>query len=144
MFKALVNHGFMPGLLLIGIPVRAASQTYACLPDTAQETRILYDDVLRLVTGTDSLTSVTRNAYKLPAVAASKVSVVTSGSVCNQAGTAYNAAVSPGVQPVSRTLVVIKIGTTRYVVLDPDERAGEFQVQVVFDKQWSELIRFMS
>jgi len=43
---------------------------------------------------------------------------------------------------VSRTLVVIKVGTTRYVVLDPNQLNGEFRSNIVFDSKWKVLIGF--
>ena len=122
-------------LMVWAHPARA--QSYTCLPDTAERAVIEHDFVVDLVTGTDTAT---RNAYKLPSVSASKVSVVTTASVCRQAGAAYNATVANGRPPVSRTLVVIKVGTTRYVVFDPSEHAGEYHMQVVFDSHWSPLI----
>ncbi len=121
----------------------AAAQTYTCLLDTAQASRVLYNAVVSIVTGTDSQAVLTRSAYQLPAVAASKVSVVTGATVCKQAGNAYHAAVTPpGTPPVSRTLVVIKVGTTRYVVVDPNQRAGKFTEHEVFDAKWKLLIGF--
>lgn len=123
----------------------ASGQTYTCLRDTAEHTEVLRDYVVSLVTATDSATIAIRNRYNLPAVAASKVTVVTSGSVCNQAGAAYHAAVTnPGTPAISRTLVVLKVSTTRYVVLDPNQHAGEFALHVVFDKNWNDLAGFGS
>jgi hypothetical protein len=130
-------------VLLSATPPGGEAQTYTCLPDTTEKTQILRDHIVSLVTGTDSETVATRNAYQLPVVAASKVTVVTTSSVCRKAGAAYHAAVTPpGTPQVSRTLVVIKVGTMRYVVLDPNERAGEFENHVVFDAKWNRLIGF--
>ena len=129
----------MAAALGLGATTPGSTQTYTCLSDT---TRSLYHYVVRIVTGTDSAMVATRNALQLPAVAASKVSVVTTASVCNQAGGAYHAAVTaPGTPPVSRTLVVIKVGT-RYVVLDPNQLNGEFRSNIVFDSKWKFLIGF--
>jgi hypothetical protein len=121
------------------------AQTYTCLPDTAEQSDVLRNYVVSLVTGTDSATVALRMRYTLPAVDASKVSVVTTSSVCNQAGAAYHIAVTqPGTPIVSRTLVVVKVSTTRYVVLDPNQHAGEFALHVVFDKNWNDLAGFGS
>ncbi len=126
--------------LALGVSRPGSAQTYTCLSDT---THTLYSFVVRLVTGTDSATVATRNALQLPAVPASKVTVVTTASVCTRAGDAYHAAVTPpGTPPVSRTLLVIKVGTTRYVVLDPNELTGEFRNNIVFDARWNFLIGF--
>lgn len=123
----------------------AQAQTYTCLPDTAEQSEVLRNYIVSLVTGTDSGTVALRGRYNLPAVSASKVTVVTTGSVCTQAGGAYHAAVTqPGTPPSSRTLVVVKVSTTRFVVLDPNEHAGEFALHVVFDKNWNDLAGFGS
>ena len=123
--------------IALGASRPASAQTYTCLSDT---THMLYYHVVRLVTGTDSAMVANRNLYNLPAVAKSKVSVVTASSVCNQAGAAYHAAVTPpGTPAISRTLVVIKVGTTRYVVVDPNQSAGEFEMNEVFDSKWNRL-----
>ncbi len=130
-------------LTLAGSAWVARAQTYTCLPNTAEETQVLYNAVVSIVTGTDSLAAATRSAYQLPAVAASNVSVVTTSSTCTQAGAAYHAAVTPpGTPAVSRTLVVIKVGSTRYVVVDPNQRAGEFLEHEVFDSHCTLLIGF--
>ena len=128
-------------LLVAGSPWPVRGQTYTCLPNTAEEAEVLYNTIVSLVTGTDSLAVATRNAYQLPAVAASKVNVITTSSTCTRAGAAYHAAVTPpGTPAVSRTLVVIKVGTTRYVVVDPNQRAGRFMEHEVFDSHWTLLI----
>jgi hypothetical protein len=130
-------------VVLGGVSSVARTQTYACLPANAERAQVLYNAVVSIVTGTDSQAVLTRNAYQLPAVAASKVSVVTTASVCRQAGVAYHTAVTPpGTPEISRTLVVIKVGTTRYVVLDPKQLTGEFRSNIVFDSQWRFLIGF--
>ena len=81
-------------LLIAGVSSAARAQSYTCLSDTAMYTRVMYNDVVSLVTGTDSTTVRIRNAYQLPAVSASKVSVVTMAAVCTKAGKAYHAAVA--------------------------------------------------
>jgi hypothetical protein len=121
-------------LLIAGVSSAAGAQSYTCLSATAVDTRVLYNAVISIVTGTDSEAALDRNSLQLPAVAASKVSVVTTASVCTKAGNAYHAAVTPpGTPPVSRTLVVIKVSNSRYVVLDLNERTGEFEHNIVFD-----------
>lgn len=133
-------------LVLVVSPALASAQAYTCLPDTATNAKVLFDAVVAIVTGTSTQADSTRMAYNLPAVTASKVSVVTTSSVCTQAGAAYHTAVAaPGTPPVSRTLVVIKIGTTRYVVSDPTETGGSgYNLHAVFDKTWHFLVGFAS
>jgi hypothetical protein len=130
----------MSAAALVCLPQTGAAQTYTCFSDTAHE---LFTYVVRLVTAADSATVATRNAYHLPATSASKVTVVSTPSVCSQAGSAYHAAVSaPGTPAGSRTLLVIKVGNSRYVVVDPNEAKGEFGVNIVFDSQWQVLFSF--
>src|SRR6266481_7278724 len=123
--------------LLCALSSRARAQTYTCLSDTSETAQVLRDYIIRLVTGTDTATVRTRNAYQLPAVAASKVSVVTTASICRTAGPAYHAAVTPpGTPQHSRTLVLIKVSNTRYIVLDSNELTGEFENHIIFDSNW--------
>jgi len=49
-----------------------------------------------------------------------------------------------GTPPISRTLAVVKIGTTRYVVLDRDHRVGEYEVIDIFDSKWKFLVGIVS
>jgi hypothetical protein len=100
--------------------------------------------VVSIVTGTDSGAVLRRNIYHLPAVSASKVSVVTTASVCKKAGAAYHTSVAPpGTPPVSRSLVVIKVSNNRYVVEDPNHRVGEFQSTIIVDAKWTFLAGFI-
>jgi hypothetical protein len=39
--------------------------------------------------------------------------------------------------------VVIKVGTSRYVVRDPNHRVGEFQDTKIFDAKWELLTGFI-
>lgn len=119
--------------------VPAGAQTYTCLPATDSTAIIHRDYIVQLVTATDSASVVHRIRYSLPTTTASKVTVITTANICSQAGDAYHNAVRPGPPPISRTLVVIKVGTNRYVVVDEDEKAGEFTPTVVFDRNWVKL-----
>ncbi len=83
--------------------------------------------------------------YNMPRVAASDVQAVTDRRICRRAARAYHTAVrGPGVPQVSRRVVVIKVGSTRYLVLDPAEREGEFEVTVIFDSRFAPLLAFNS
>jgi hypothetical protein len=118
----------------------ASGQTYTCLPSSDSTVVTFRDYVVTLVTGTDSATVADRISYALPSAMANKVSVVATGSVCSQAGAAYHLAVRPpGTPPISRTLVVIKVSTTRYLVRHAGELNGEFAPTIVFDKNWNKL-----
>ena len=118
------------------------AQTFSCQPTNSADAVALKDYVVRLTSGDPALVQ-KRQAYQLPAVAASKVSVVKTSSVCQQAAQAYNRAVRGASAPqVSRSVVVIQVGTTHYVVLDPVERQGEFQVVFTFTSAFVPLKAF--
>ena len=144
----MITYPRLPSLIALFLVVgvsRGIGQTYTCLPDTSPDAVVLKEYVVRLVTGTDSESVATRNRYQLPAVTASKVTVQTSAATCNSAGAAYHAAeTAPGTPPISRSLVVVKVSTTRYVVLDIKELVGEYKINNVFDSKWKYLIGFTS
>ncbi len=122
----------------------AEAQTYTCAASTSSAVVTLQDYALRLTGGDPSLDR-KRQSYQLPSVPASKVQIVKTKSVCQQAAQAYNKAVRGNSAPqVSRSVAVIKIGTTRYLVTDPAEREGEFGVTVIFDASFAPLLAFNS
>lgn len=86
-----------------------------------------------IVTGTDSITGAARTKFNLPQVPANSVIAVSTTSVCQRAALAYGRNLSPADTTTSRLVYVIRIGTTRYVVGDPNVTAGEFMMQMVFD-----------
>lgn len=134
-------HSLLIAAALLGsINERLSGQTYTCLPASDSKVVGLRNYLVTLVTGSDSATVADRLFYDLPSTAANKVTVVASGTTCTQAGGAYHLAVRPpGTPAISRTLQVIKIGTTRYVVRDAAELNGELAPTIVFDKNWVRL-----
>ena len=121
--------------------VDLTAQTYTCLSAADSMAIRDRDNVIELVTATDSATVADRLLWNLPSTTASKVSIISSGAACGAAGAAYHAATNPpGTQAISRTMIVIKIGNTRYVVRDLNQRVGEFNTTVVFDKNWVRLV----
>ena len=120
------------------------AQTYACVAPNSPNALALQDFAVRL-TGGDSTLNTTRQAYQLPTVAPSEVQIVKTESICRQAAQAYHKAVRGNSAPqVPRSVAVIKVGTTRYLVLDPAEREGEFEVTVIFDSAFAPLVSFNS
>jgi hypothetical protein len=118
--------------------------TYACVAPTDENAIALQDYAVRL-TGGDPALAAKRQAYQLPAATPSQIQVVKTKSVCQRAAQAYNKAVRGASAPqVSRGVVVLTIGTTRYMVLDPAERQGEFEVTVIFDSAFTPLAAFNS
>lgn len=129
-----------PLSLLVALQVASLEgQSYTCRSgsDSAAIQRREY--IVKLVTAMDSATVARRTLYNLPSTTANKVTVVGSGSICNRAGAAYHAVVKPGVPAISRTVTVVKIGTTRFVVDDPSELFGQYSSKLVFDNNWVKL-----
>jgi hypothetical protein len=136
-----------PSFLLAAVVVGgsatiASGQKYTCLTGSDFYATHTRDYIVSIVTSTDTAMANTRNLYQLPAAAASKVTIVSNSTTCHKAGAAYNAAEN-ATPPISRTLAVIRIGSTRFVVLDPNQMAGEFQVTVIFDSKWNYLASFI-
>ncbi len=123
----------------------AAAQTYACEPSSSAHAAALKAYITRLVTSSDAATVSKRQLYQLPVASASVVQIVTTKSVCRQAAEAYHAAVRGANAPkISRTVAVVKVGTSRYAVIDPQEREGEFELNVIFDANFTPLVTFQS
>jgi hypothetical protein len=123
----------------------AIGQTYSCLPDTSITTINLKDYMLRLTSGADTSYEATRQQYQLPLAPATQVQVVTRTKTCKAAAQAYHRAVrGAAAPPISRSVAVIKVGSSRYVVLDPTEHEGEYQVTVIFNGSFQSLAAFNS
>lgn len=123
-------------------PRRLETELRNCAASNAPATVGLQDYVVRL-TGGDPTLLKKRQGYQLPAATLSQVQVVKTKSVCQQAAQAYNKAVrGPSAPQISRTVVVIKVGSSRYVVQDPAELQGEFDVTVIFDSSFKPLVSF--
>jgi len=140
------NLKLFAGACILTLPLaRISAQTYTCRSATSAQALAMQDYMVRLVTGSDSASVATRTAYQLPSLAASKVSVVTNTNTCKSAGTAYEKALNPsGTPAVSRSMVVIQIGTTRYGILDPNEKNGEYEVNMITDNKFVVLAKFSS
>lgn len=120
---------------------KAAAQTYSRQPATANETVLLRDYVARLTS--DPALGAKRVQYQLPTN--STVQVVMQSKTCKDAAQAYHVAVrGASAPPISRQVVVIKVGSTRYVVLDPREQEGEYEITVIFNSSFQPLASFNS
>ena len=121
----------------------AALPTFKCSDANDEDTVTLRNYLVRLVTASaGSELDSNRVLYRLPSGAPSIVVHQTRRSLCTQAAQAYHNAVDPGRPQVSRTVVVIMVGTDRYVVLDPAYRYGEFQYHIIFDSVFTKLQAF--
>ena len=131
-------------LSLLASGTSLSAQTYTCAPATSDDAVNVRDYMIRLVTATTDTSLVeTRTAYRLPALDSSKVSIVTNAKTCGSAAVAYNKAIHGANAPaVSRNIVVVKIGTTRYVLIDPLERYGEYGINVITNSSFVVLSTF--
>jgi hypothetical protein len=129
-------------VLVPGAKLRA--QTYRCASATSDDAVNMREYMVSLVTATTDTSLVAmRTTYHLPALDSSKVSIVTTAKTCASAAIAYNKAIhGPDASAVSRTIVVVKIGTTRYALLDPLERYGEYEINVITDSNFVVLNTF--
>lgn len=122
----------------------ATAQSFSCVPASASQSIRLRDYVVSLTGGDPSLAE-KRQLYHLPQISSSSISVVTQTKTCSDAAKAYHAAVrGAGVPQISRKVVVIKIANSNYIVLDPEEKEGEYQVTVIFDRSFQPLAAFNS
>lgn len=136
-----------PGLFLLLATLLApplAGQTYSCVPDTSVHAVNLRNYAIDLA-GSDASLDSTRQSYQLPLVSPTQVKTISHLNTCKTAAQAYHLAVrGPSVPAISRSVVVVKVGNSRYLVRDPSERAGEFQVTVIFDSNFQRLEAFLS
>lgn len=137
----------LTGALVISAAIPARAQSYTC-SSSSEDAIALHRYIVKLVAATsaawDTAYVNTRNLYTLPAGPASTVTLQTKRTICQAAGAAYHQVLHPNDPPVSRNLVVVKVSTTRYVVLDTNEQAGEFEVHLIFDAAWQYIKAFAS
>ena len=90
-------------------------------------------------TSTDAASVQTRDSVlKVPALSSGDVQLVTTSTVCQQASRSLDAyLVSLGKPTRARSVIVITLGSAAYVVIDPDERFGEWQTAVVLDSAYA-------
>lgn len=131
---------FLAAIVLIG---PAQSQTYSCASASHEYAVMLKNSMVRLVTAsTDSQLVATRTRYQLPTGAASIVSVETKKAKCTDAAQAYHQELHPGQPAVSRQMVLIKVGNTRWVTVDPQDLINGRLAYIVFTSQWAKLAVF--
>ena len=93
----------------------------------------------------DSLLNVNRVSHHLPWGSADIVQFESDPAIGTAAGMAFYAVLSPGNPPAQRDhLVVIRVGTDRLIVYDPDQELpeSEFELHVIFDSEWNVLASF--
>ncbi len=138
MAKGLI--GVIMCAVLSGLAVPLHAQT--CLPaDDVSANDIAW--LTLVATSSDSEYVARRQRYGIPSTQANKISYVTDEAVCVQAAAAYQQAVGTAPPPGGRHVYVIKVNTV-YVVRDPLELAGEWGINVVFDKNFVFLSSYTS
>lgn len=118
----------------------AQSQCRAADSVTAAQISVVHD----MMTRTESRWTATKAAYQLPTVSDSAIVVVADSSVCAQAAAAYNVALPSDLRVTGRSVYVVRVGATRYLVWDPTRDSGndEYDVVIVLDSAFSLLASF--
>jgi hypothetical protein len=127
----------LPVVLML---VTGASQTvhgqHCLTPDGL--TDAIHSFAVQLATDADSAWVAKRDRYQVPAVAASEVEVITASSTCRDAKDAYKAEMGYN---GNRRVHVVRIGT-RFLVMNPETTAGDYEQFIVFDDEWVALAVF--
>lgn len=103
-----------------------------CLPpdSTAFDLR---EELIALMGRTDPLADTILSAEGVVRVPTSEITLVFDSTLCRRAADAYNAAESR--RDTNRKVHVVKAGI-RFVVLDPANRAGEYETGITFDSSF--------
>jgi hypothetical protein len=134
------RHALFAAVVALVGAAQLRAQTYTCESSTSPAATSTRDRIVRLVTATDSSAAARRAAYQLPVATASAVTFVTNKTTCETAGTAYTAARNTtATSSLSRSMIVVKVGTTSYVLFDAHERFGEFEFTVITDLNFAVL-----
>lgn len=96
----------------------------------------LVSHLQEIVTATNPEGSALRDSLRLPATPAASVQVVTTDSICGIALTEHSAIRQPPVGTILTRLLVVRVGSTRYVVWDGFSRAGEFDLFYIYDQNF--------
>lgn len=135
------------------VPAVAVRAQTVCRPADSLGVAALKNEVTRYGVTSAHLSpkdAVVRDSIRLPAVGASQVTWVTTESVCTKARTAYqNRLANTGGTPFSGRVYVVKVGSTRYAVMDPEfhyalpcPECPPFRLIVVIDSQYRPLSLF--
>lgn len=131
-------------LVVIGAPPAILSAQSQCRgADSATIGRIA--SVKKMMISSDSRWTATRTAYNLPIVNDTAIVVVADSATCASAASAYNGALPSAARVSGRSVYVIRVGSTRYVVWDISSVDGlddEHEVVVVLDSSYNVLGSF--
>src|SRR5687768_1431 len=120
---------------LLTLPNSAVAQGSAkCRPADGTSERIIYG-LKRDVTSQDPTVIWHRdNTYHIPVVPVNQISLVTDERICSKVVEAY-AALAHGAYTPAR-VYVIRMGSKYTVALDPDTKAGEFNIVHIFESKY--------
>ena len=90
-------------------------------------------------TTTDVGMTIWRQGIGLPVVPVSQITIVTDAAVCRRGLLAYNAIVTRGSLHAATTVNVLRYGSTRYIVSDPSQTAGEWFHEAVVDRLFQKI-----
>lgn len=128
-------------LLFMTFPVSARAQgTGGCDPDTGGTYQYLRNRYTTIAT--DSATGESRAQLGIPLLSANQVTFVTDSTSCRQASAAYTQAEGDNVS--GRLVYLLRLGSSRYLVVDKNKYAGEWLIVWVFDSAFTPLIRLAS
>jgi hypothetical protein len=121
--------------VLLALSVRSAvGQTSPCLPSDSGATQLVHY-VTYLITSNDPDVVTLRGSLGLNNVSVNQVSVVTTGPDCTKARQAVDSLAST--PNSTRRMYVVKVGSKRFFVRDPNATAGEYTPAIVFDNKWA-------
>ncbi len=129
---------------LLAVPAAARAQGYGCIGPDDADARYLRDYVVSLVSATSDTTRVhTRVAYQLPAGSNIAVTIETRRQTCVRAARRLNQLLAPRRRPISRRVIVIKVGKSHWVVMDPKVQVGKgYHEWFIFDSRWRKVRGF--
>ncbi len=120
----------------LAVPCGArAQQGASCHPHTGELDNLLVY-ARRLIS--DPAYEGKRTRYSLEPGPQTDVQWVQDENICSEAARAFMRDVGLSTQP---QVFVIRVGT-RYIVLNPATKAGEFTIHIVFDNRWRRLAGF--
>jgi hypothetical protein len=129
-----VRH-FLLVALTFGIPMAAPGLHARACASSWSYSEAFRDQIVSIVTATDTGTVRIRQGFGLPAAADTAVVFETDSTACAQAAGAFNAELAryggtPG------AVWVLRVGTTRFIVFDHRQKTGEFYDHMVFDENF--------
>jgi len=93
-----------------------------------------------LASDTDSITAVSRTLYNLPQLPEDSVSLVSDSATCMRAVLAYGRNLDVPDTTTPRQVILVRFGSARYVVGDPQVTDGEFTIDMVFDSSFTTVL----